>query len=397
MTEDPNTIELDENLKFLIICCQTELSENNIEFIQKSLSSIDIQKLIPLAIQHGILPLVYKTIKHLHSSPLTPHSSLKQLLNELKVHYQSIVQRNMLMSAELIRIMKLLEENGIEALAFKGPALSQMAYGDITLRQYGDLDILINPKDLLSASQLLLTKGYESRVSLDYLHNQDFIRVNHDISFYKKIPIELHWRLFEEQLLIQFNTNEIWTEQTSVSIQNHSISTLGIENLLVYLCMHGSKHAWERIEWITDIDRLIRTNPTLDWHTILKRASALNSEHLLLLGLSLSGSLFSTKLPSNVQDLIINNAKVKHLSKIVFDYWDDDDFNDTGSKAYYRKLSYFRMQMQESFWEKIKYFYHNIIQINSSDIEGLSPQKHSSLNYYIHRVKRIWDTYIKKS
>ena len=49
----------------------------------------------------------------------------------------------MLMSAELIRIMKLLEKNDIKALAFKGPVLSQMVYGDITLRQYVDLDVLI--------------------------------------------------------------------------------------------------------------------------------------------------------------------------------------------------------------------------------------------------------------
>jgi len=34
------------------------------------------------------------------------------------------------MSAELIKVMALLEENGIEALTFKGPALAQMAYGD---------------------------------------------------------------------------------------------------------------------------------------------------------------------------------------------------------------------------------------------------------------------------
>jgi len=39
--------------------------------------------------------------------------------------------------------MALLEENGIEALTFKGPALAQMAYGDTSLRHYSDLDILI--------------------------------------------------------------------------------------------------------------------------------------------------------------------------------------------------------------------------------------------------------------
>ena len=132
------------DLQFLIACCQTELSNDDMVFIENHAVTLDQQKLTSLAIQHGILPLVYKTIKELsqEKASIVPI----EFLTELKAQYMGISQRNMLMSAELIRIMKLLEENGIEALAFKGPTLSQMAYGDITLRQYVDLDILVDEK-----------------------------------------------------------------------------------------------------------------------------------------------------------------------------------------------------------------------------------------------------------
>ena len=142
MAGDIDTIELNDNLKFLIACSQTEPTENNIKFIEQFLSSIDIQKLIPLAIGHGILPLVYKTLKYLGTKHLMVNT---EILSELKAHYMDISQRNMLKSAELIRIMKLLAENDIEVLAFKGPALAQMAYGNITLRQYADLAHLHHP------------------------------------------------------------------------------------------------------------------------------------------------------------------------------------------------------------------------------------------------------------
>jgi hypothetical protein len=66
-----------------------------------------------------------------------------------------IAKTNMLMTAELIAVMKLLKDNEIEAIAFKGPTLSQMAYGDITLRQFSDLDILIDQKDIYKASKIL--------------------------------------------------------------------------------------------------------------------------------------------------------------------------------------------------------------------------------------------------
>ncbi|MBD3790221.1 MAG: nucleotidyltransferase family protein, partial [Campylobacterales bacterium] len=174
--------DLSSQMQCIIACCQSKPTQKDIDLICSYLSQItNYESLITAASQHGVLPLVYKTLKKLsesnsslltptsslaapaaldpsdvnrntnnepsqsdniHSSLLTPHSSLENILTELKAHYMSISRRNMLMSAELLRIMKLLEANNIEALAFKGPALAQMAYGNITMRQFGDLDVL---------------------------------------------------------------------------------------------------------------------------------------------------------------------------------------------------------------------------------------------------------------
>jgi len=73
----------------------------------------------------------------------------------MKTENIEIAKTNMLMTSELIMLMKLFEENNIEAIAFKGPTLSQMAYGNLTLRQYADLDILIDEKDLQKSINLL--------------------------------------------------------------------------------------------------------------------------------------------------------------------------------------------------------------------------------------------------
>lgn len=88
------------------------------------------------------MPLVYKRLKNYQE--LVP----KIVLSGLKLNYMNIVKHNMLLTSELIKIMKLLEENDIEAVSFKGPILAQLAYPDITLRQYADLDILIKKEDV---------------------------------------------------------------------------------------------------------------------------------------------------------------------------------------------------------------------------------------------------------
>ena len=101
-----STYPLSDTLKFLVICCQTDPTEDDITFIHTFLATeaLDTQALLDLAFQHGILPLVYKTLKTLQVD--TP----EHFLQELKSTYTQIAQRNMLMSAELIRIMKLLED-----------------------------------------------------------------------------------------------------------------------------------------------------------------------------------------------------------------------------------------------------------------------------------------------
>src|SRR5262249_169417 len=46
------------------------------------------------------------------------------------------------LTAELIKMMELLRESGVQALPYKGPVLAVDAYGDVALREFEDLDII---------------------------------------------------------------------------------------------------------------------------------------------------------------------------------------------------------------------------------------------------------------
>ena len=57
--------------------------------------------------------------------------------------------------------MKLLESNGINAIPYKGPVLANLAYGNLSFREFGDIDILINKSDALKAKEIMISNGYE--------------------------------------------------------------------------------------------------------------------------------------------------------------------------------------------------------------------------------------------
>ncbi len=288
---------------FLISCCQAERSEEEIEQITSYLNAkhTSVHKLADLSHQHGILPLIYKTLKDISSANQSGDWLSTEILPLFKEKYLSVTRQNMLLTTELVKVMKRLKENGIDALAFKGPVLSQAAYGDITLRQYGDLDILIPVDKLQDAAKDIMACGYDLYGSIDLLQVPEWIETTKDMTFMhakKRTVIEMHWKLFQASFA---NASiNLWEHTTTVPINNMPFTTLNNEVLLAYLAIHGSRHLWERIEWIVDLDRLVRNN-RIDWEEVLHIAAKFNGKKMLLLGLYLSKLFFQTPLPSFIQ------------------------------------------------------------------------------------------------
>ena len=381
---------LSTELRFLVNCCKTDPSEEDINLIQNTLSTIDHQLLTSMANHHGILPLVYKTLKNLHSdhqSSTTNH----EILSAFKKQYLIIAQRNILMSAELIRIMKLLKENGIEAIAFKGPTLAQIAYDDITLRQYGDLDILTRKKDIYKIDTLLKTQGYERLLSLTDVQEELWIENTHDLSFShpkKAIYLEMHWSFLDEDYPLQVKLEDFWEETQILQINGHTVSTFSNENMLLYLCIHGSKHLWERIEWIIDLDLLIRKNE-IDWKELMKKTEGTGFEKMVYLGLSLSTSLFNTLLPEIILKQIANYPEIDDISKFILESWQNpkNTIEETGTM----------LKLFPGVKEQTLYLHKVILKPSLNEYRYVDLSKRFYWGYYLIRPYLLMKKYLTKS
>jgi len=394
-----DTIELNDDLKLLITCCQVERSDAETGFILNYLSKKDedqLLNLISLSTRHGILPLVYKAIKKI--STQDENTVPATFLTELKAHYMSISQRNMLMSAELIRIMKLLEDNGIEALAFKGPTLSQMAYGDITLRQYSDLDILVSEKNIYRVAQLMVNQNYEPMNSIEFLNNSAKLHVEKNYEFYGRkngIKVEIHWRLINTSFLKKFKNHDVFSKHDTVSINNKPLPTLDTRILLLYLCNHGASHMWERLEWIVDIDRIIKSKgDSWDWDEILKLASTLQSKTTLLLGIGLSKKLFNTKLPPQIERQIHKQSIFTLISFILTTLNSDLIHQDHTSHKKNYKVFQFNLTLQDSLSTQTGFIIHTLFGYSDRDVMMVNLPKSLYFLYYPLRIIRIIKKYI---
>jgi hypothetical protein len=413
MSKPIHTPHLSKELQFVVTCCQVNPSEKDQEeyilsYLKTNHTKVD--DLISLSYRHGVLPLVYKTILALNADTsvvktkegcksLSSHAVVLPLLKKLQPEYMRIAQRNMLMSAELIRIMKLLEDNGIEALAFKGPTLAQMAYGDITLRQYCDLDIYVHKSDITHVGQILEEDKYDSRVDLKFFNNDAFLNVNSDVQFYREnnsMLIEMHWTVFRSTFSQNMKNLDLWNDTEKIYIQNQALSTFKTEILLLYLCMHGSKHIWERIEWIADIDKLIRAKEYINWNEVYKLAHRVDGVTMLKLGLLLSHQIFDTPLNEQIKNSLTSNKKNIYLYHNVLTLLNQEkNFQETELERNYKHLR-FHLSLRDTMQSKFYFILKTLLPLKSSDVELINLPKSLFFIYYLLRPFRLMGKYIQK-
>ena len=297
-------------LTFLITCCKAVLSEDDKHYIATTIKSELLNKkaLIELSYRHAVLPLLYTTLKN-----ILPE---EKLISTLKPYYMNTIQKNMSMSLELIEVLHLFKKFEIDALCFKGPVLSQVAYGDITLRQYGDLDILIKKEDKQKMIDLMIRNKYSPEITLKEQTKHTFLNAVNVLGFSTpsaKSFIEIHWRLLSKNYAIHWEESLLWNKTTSIQINHQTIQTLHFEQSLLYLCAHGSKHLFERLSWVCDIDRSVRNEKNIDWETLLNNAEKLGIRRILLLSLSLAQKLLNLPLPKEIEKKIATDTTIESL------------------------------------------------------------------------------------
>lgn len=244
-----------------------------------------------------------------------------------------IVKQNMLLTSELINTMKVLEENDIKAISFKGPTLAQLAYGDITLRQYVDLDVLVEKEEIFKIENLLKNK-YKRALKLTSSQEDTWFKYAHDLGLIHEngVNIEVHWLMFDSNHPINLSKIDFFKESVKTKINNVNINTISNEKFLVYLCIHGSKHLYERIEWVCDIDRFIKTQK-IDWNKVEDIIENDNSKRFFLLGLFLTRFLFNTNLDKNYEKQF--DKEYESISNHIFDTWNGNQKLDNKNNMKY--------------------------------------------------------------
>jgi hypothetical protein len=215
---------------------------------------------------------------------------------------------------EMVRLSATFRSSGIDALFYKGPVLAQVAYDNIGLRDYADLDLLIDAGCLENASEVLGQLGYAPGYALTPAQHTAFTRTDGDYPFYGPdgILVELHCRVSSERFGVRLYTADLLQNSIDVDVLGTPVRTLAPPDHALVLCVHGCKHEWQRLEWLVALVALARAC-SLDIDDLLARADTLRARRNALLSLGLASRLLELKLTTAVSGALASDVSLQAL------------------------------------------------------------------------------------
>ena len=272
----------------------------------------DWDYVITLAYAHGLLPLLNKHIVTA-AADLVPTHVLARLKRESVANTQNVLH----LTGKHLLIHQLFNEHRLPVAIFKGALLAQMAYGEMSLRQAGDIDLLIKRSDFGEARRLLESLGYEMTPPLTPAQLASHLNNHCEIQFMRDdwlTVVDLHWDLAPRSFVFGVKADEVMSRLQSVSFAGTTVETFGAEDLLLYQAMHGAKHLWRRLEWISCLAESLRATSTINWDTLVDRAMKAHATRILALGLRLVEQFSDVPVPAQVLTSIDRDKAMQRMA-----------------------------------------------------------------------------------
>jgi Uncharacterised nucleotidyltransferase len=383
-------MELESNeIQLLLACSSARLSGTGADRIKTLVTEkINWADLIRIAAPHGLLPLLHRNLSLVCEDRVPPRT-----LEQLRRYHESVARRNAIHAGELFNLLDLLEANHIPAIPFKGPTLGLFAYGDLSLREFTDLDIVVHEDELWRTWNVMTRHGYVPEDGGGALAERRPLPPGGKHWAFKcqnRLTLEIHWRFIEKSFGSQLEPADVWSSVRSSTLSGRSLQVIPPEQMLVLLSIHLASHLWRRLNWICDIAAIVNSKPDIDWELLLRTAQRVGCERILSVSLLLSKNLFGSSLPRHIDErfgkdevsaLIVQEVSDGLFTETQFEFWRIDSV---------RYAIIQRERQKDRFQAFITHVLRKVsLRPNRADAESLRLPASLSFLHYITRPIRL--------
>jgi hypothetical protein len=332
----PNTsAAIEWNL--LLAASSVDPGESNLVRMRRLLEKpVDWDSVLRLADHHGTSSLLCQNLSRFGGLIPSP------VLASLRQRYERNIHKSLFLARELMRILECLAALGLEVVPYKGVVLSEVYYGDMALRQSGDLDLFVRKRDVVRIKGALGELGYTSRLVIPEDVMKDYIASGYEWTFDSPAGpnlLELQWALQPRFYAVDFDMRGLFKRAVKVTVAGQLVKTPSSEDLLLVLAVHAAKHVWGRLIWLCDIAQVLKIR-NLDWNRVQDRAREIGVERILRITLLLANKLLAVEIPAPIEGAILADR-----AALVFA--DEIAANLAAGVSYHvEQVSYFRLMMR---------------------------------------------------
>ena len=337
-------------LELLLAACSGPLSKQRSSKCEEWLDQpLDWEFLLRFAEQHDLAALFFWHAQSF-AGALPP-----SVVARLRCCYERNARKNLLLTQLLMEVHQLLDRAGIASIAIKGPTLAAGTYGDLGLRQFSDVDLLVRRSDIRRAKELLLAAGFRSALQLTSTQERLHLRWDNEFPFHRggqENVLELQWRITPYFYAVDFDLERQFARATSTDMGGIQCATLCPEDMLLVLCVHGAKHAWTKLSWLCDLAWTVRTHH-LNWSEVQHEAESLGIERILMVSLALTQHFYGTRSPHFAQVQIEEDSEVRLIAKEIAARIVNEQPLDISSPAYF----FLMCRLRERWRDRIRLFW----------------------------------------
>ena len=191
--------------QLLLYCARSEADARAVRDLVNE--GINWQTLLDFAQQHGVRPMLLRSLRTVCWDAV-PQSAQR----ELERFNRSNLQKNLAFTGEAFQLLDLFQQNGIPLAAFKGPILAESIYGDLSLREFCDLDVSSMRRTSSKAEALMADCGYLAQFP-DRDYRSAFVSYQGQYAFrhgQTGITVDLHWELSGKGVAFPVQSAEVW-------------------------------------------------------------------------------------------------------------------------------------------------------------------------------------------
>lgn len=334
-------------LELLCACASPDFAQNAAELFRQG-ARIDWARFLALATNHHVLPLVQRALK------VVPGTAPAEWRDWLRTRQTAIAGHNLRAAATLRRLQERLAGAGIPLVPVKGPALALLAYGDVALRQFEDLDLIVRRDDLLRAVAVLEADGFRLRELAAHVDRARYLKTLQNWSLEKPgfPPLDLKPVLISHVLCRADSADDLLAAGRPMPNETvRFLSVPGPPAMLLAVCLDGANEAWFKLSSVADVGALLAKYAGLDWARVLAAARRSGQRRSLLVGAGVARELFGMALPEAFGAALARDPAAGRLAREAADrFWAEAPRQDIAFRQ-----SWFAFRTRERLRDRVRF------------------------------------------